>query len=473
DASSTPYETNSTRRSIDIDHRESRSVRRRIRIKLRDDHENSFFGYLSIGSYPQYFKVLFDTSSSNFWILSKNCRSNTLACSSKSNDMNYDDSKSTTYIPSNTSFDIEYNGDIISGYLSTDVTYFGFTDSITIQNQTFGKAISYKRQLPFIPNYQGIIGMGYSTSATGIPVLTNMVQQGLLLRPIFSIYMKREYVLFTSEVVGELILGDIDSSLYVGKLTNVNVTRKGYWQFNMNKVQLGNNTLCENDCQAIIDSSNVRISGPPSAIAVINKYIRTISLSDPAIVNCKQIYKLPDIYFIIGGKVFELTSEDYIIKSTLSYNPSCISPFEDNNISDKDGPTWVLGSLFLRRIVIGHSTICLHCEAIVDMSTSQIIGPLIEIEAINRYIGHETNGANCNKISNLPSIYFDLGDKLFELTSEDYIIVFERYNVCTSAFMDAVLHENSPKWILGNVFLRRYYTEFDMKNNQVGFAPSK
>ncbi|EGI64800.1 PREDICTED: lysosomal aspartic protease-like [Acromyrmex echinatior] len=130
----------------------------------------------------------------------------------------------------------------------------------------------------------------------------------------------------------------------------------------------------------------------------------------------------------------------------------------------------------INRIVIGHSTICLHCEAIVDISTSHIIGPLIEIEAINRYIGHEINGvtiANCDKISNLPSIYFDLGDKLFELTSEDYIIVLERYNVCTSAFMDAVLHENSPKWILGNVFLRRYYTEFDMKNNQVGFAPSK
>ncbi|XP_018059611.1 PREDICTED: lysosomal aspartic protease-like [Atta colombica] len=346
------YETNSTRRSIDINHRQSRSDRRRvIRINLRDDHENSFFGYLSIGSYPQYFKVLFDTNSSNFWMLSKNCHSNTLACNSKSN-VNFDDSKSVTYIPSNTSFDIEYNGDVISGYLSTDVAYFGFINPIAIQNQTFGKAISYKRQLPFKPNYHGIVGMGYSTSAvTGIPILTNMVQQDLLLRPIFSIYMKRKFL--TSEIVGELIFGDIDSSLYIGKLTNVNVTRKGYWQFNMNKVQLGNNNiLCENDCQAIIDSSNFRISGPPSAIAVINKYIRTISLSDPAIVDCKKIYKLPNIYFIIGGKAFELTSKDYIIKSTLSSDIFCISPFEDNNISDKDGPTWVLGNLFLRRYYI-------------------------------------------------------------------------------------------------------------------------
>ncbi|KYN10481.1 Lysosomal aspartic protease, partial [Trachymyrmex cornetzi] len=258
----------------------------------------------------------------------------------------YDASQSTTYIPSNTLFDIEYDGDTISGYLCTDVAL------IAIQNQTFGEAISYeRRKFPFSPNYQGVVGMGYSTSAiTGIPFLNNMVQQGLLLRPVFSIYMKREF--FTSEIVGELILGDIDSSLYVGQLTNVNVTRKGYWQFNMNKVQLGNNILCENDCQAIIDSSKPRISGPPSAIAVINKYIRTISPNNPGIVDCKMIYKLPDLYFIIGGKVFELTSEDYMIKSTLSYDTSCISPFEDNNISDKDGPTWVLGSLFLRRYYI-------------------------------------------------------------------------------------------------------------------------
>ncbi|XP_018348387.1 PREDICTED: lysosomal aspartic protease-like [Trachymyrmex septentrionalis] len=343
------YETDSTRRSIDINHRQSRSDMKSlvIRIKLRDDHENSFFGYISIGSYPQYFKVFFDTNSSNFWILSKNCHSNTPVCYSN---MNYDNSKSTTYIPSNTSFDIEYNGNAISGYLSTDIAYFGFINPIAIQNLTFGEAINYKGRLPISPNYQGILGLGYSTSATGIPVLTNMVQQGLLLRPIFSIYMKRE--LPTSVEVGELILGDIDDSLYIDKLTNVNVTRKGYWQFNMNRVQLGNNILCENDCQAIIDSSNFRISGPPSAIAVINKYIRTISLTDPNIVDCKQIYKLPDLYFIIGGKVFELTSEDYMVKSTSSYTTICMSPFEDNNILDKDGPTWILGNLFLRRYYI-------------------------------------------------------------------------------------------------------------------------
>ena len=43
--------------------------------------------------------------------------------------MNYDNSKSTTYIPSNTSFDIEYNGNAISGYLSTDIAYVSQANS--------------------------------------------------------------------------------------------------------------------------------------------------------------------------------------------------------------------------------------------------------------------------------------------------------------------------------------------------------
>ncbi|XP_018397794.1 PREDICTED: lysosomal aspartic protease-like [Cyphomyrmex costatus] len=133
------------------------------------------------------------------------------------------------------------------------------------------------------------------------------------------------------------------------------------------------------------------------------------------------------------------------------------------------------------KIKIGHSILCSEgCEALIDTGTTLLIGPSVDINSINELIGatyiEEEIIVDCNKIPSLPNISFVLNGVSFNLTSEDYInkVVVNDTIKCVSAFegldVDEVI---SDKWVLGNVFIRRYYIEFDMKKNRVGFAPGK
>ncbi|KAJ7728652.1 aspartic peptidase A1 [Mycena metata] len=113
----------------------------------------------------------------------------------------------------------------------------------------------------------------------------------------------------------------------------------------------------------------------------------------------------------------------------------------------------------------------------IDTGTSLIALPSDTAELINSMIGAKKswNGqyvVDCNKIPSLPVFSFYIGGKAYPLQGSDYILSLQ--GTCISSFTGLDLNlPGGPLWVVGDVFLRKYYTVYDLGRNAVGFAKSK
>merc|ERR1719394_1500786 len=114
-------------------------------------------------------------------------------------------------------------------------------------------------------------------------------------------------------------------------------------------------------------------------------------------------------------------------------------------------------------------------KAIIDSGTSLLAGPTAQVAALAQQVGATSvmgkeYVVDCSKKSSLPDLKVTLGGKDFTLTANDYVLQVS--SQCLFAFTGIdVPAPRGPLWIMGDVFMRKYYCVFDYGNKKMRIAP--
>jgi hypothetical protein len=243
---------------------------------------------------------------------------------------------------------------------------------------------------------EGIFGLGFSEISykDDFPTLLQGLKDELRF-PIFGMYLDAtddytaEENTETDDTVyldpetanSEIVFGGVNQKHYEGCLTWHDVIQaknddgddddeydddydeeaggssSGYWDFNLDGVEVGGETLPYSD-KAIIDSGSTFIVGPSEAIGVlaqVNK-VACFDLSSPfgpdfvdcgspfgfdtAAVDCND--SLKDLKFLADGETYIMRTEDLVMTVETSIGPLCMLRIAGD--FELDG--WVLGDAF-------------------------------------------------------------------------------------------------------------------------------
>ncbi|XP_061013311.1 pregnancy-associated glycoprotein 1-like [Dama dama] len=113
------------------------------------------------------------------------------------------------------------------------------------------------------------------------------------------------------------------------------------------------------------------------------------------------------------------------------------------------------------------------CQALVDTGASAILGPRKLVEKIMRFLGAKPRGSehyvSCSLVNTLPSIDFTIKGIDYPLPAQAYAIK-DSSGDCFINFEANSPSASAETWILGDVFLRQYFSVYDRGNDRIGLA---
>jgi len=341
------------------------------KLHLRNYQNVQYFGEFTVGG--QTLPVVYDTGSFEVIVLS------TLCTDCEVGSPIYDSKQSSTFHEGDGAV-VEHvfgSGPVLSRR-GLDVCQVGPTSSPLISTMMpFWQVMDHDIAVwDRYSQFSGIIGLGHSPRAPAM--LQNSDQKnssGRLLTARNDNYVLLERLGVTSFSIclergqgtppgwlkmGSLVESAGESSIF----KHVAVIGQVHWGVAMTQLRAGGlerTNPCSPACAAIVDSGTSLIAAPPSAMDALAPLFNSIKK------DCSNLAELPDIEFNLGGVMFDLPPQIYVMQLThfvekpqavweRMYSPpeliavtECVPSFMSIDMqTENSGPLWILGMPFLR-----------------------------------------------------------------------------------------------------------------------------
>ncbi|KAG2199995.1 hypothetical protein INT47_000345 [Mucor saturninus] len=298
-----------------------------------------YYGEISIGTPAQKFNVIFDTGSSDVWVVSNKCQSD--ICDSH---RKFDHHQSNSYNSEKDEDDdedtlsVDYGTGSVQGHLGKDKVSLA-DGQIVIQEQVIADAYTLSRDFIGSP-FHGIFGLGLAglSSSQHDPPFLSMIEQNLVEQPVFSIYSQHN--------AGEIDFGGIDKDRFEGEISYVDNIDSSYWMMAIDSMEFEDQSF--QDRKAIIDSGSTLIIMNKNDASLYHQSIPGAMSNGDGTWSfpCKNVNTLGPLTIKSGDTTLTIPADKLFLTPMSATSKNCLSGISDQEMETEN--SWILGDVFLK-----------------------------------------------------------------------------------------------------------------------------